>query len=138
MAPGRLAALAWQMLRALMAVVACLSLANCASVTVQGDDGTVTVKNHYGVLAIDVEGQETSRLISVNGFGVAMTGRELAIGYYRVEQARLGPDCRLVLWVQTDAQLTTLRDLIGTRRDICALQGVGGSGAGDNMRGIKR
>ncbi len=105
---------------AAMALLAAASAA-CARLEIQGQDGSVEVERHFGVLAITLAPAAAAQVVSTTGFGVISTGRSVVIGYHNVELALLGRDCRLILWVEKAEHLTAAYELLGERDDLCVI-----------------
>lgn len=69
------------------------------TVRIEALHGEVKVLRHFGVLM--VEPQPTSKAVvgEISGIGVVGTPMGLVAGYTRQRWAVIGPECRVVVWV---------------------------------------
>ena len=105
-----------------MTAVIAASLSACTTISIQNNDGSVDVKRHLGVLAVELTPNTRQQLFSAIGIGIMARTGELNLGYYDMDLALLGTECRLILWIKNEAQLTTAYELFGEHKDICVME----------------
>ena len=97
----------------------CALLAGCMTVQIEASDGQVTVLRHMGLLQIEVPQSDRAVVGALQGVGLVSTPMGWTAGYTRQRWAAIGPQCRVVLWVNESATIDE-----ETRHRLSSLAGV--------------
>lgn len=105
----------------LLSLVFALAASGCASVRIESASGEVRIEQRWGVLGVVVGGSAKSHVAEVRSLGIASTPMGWSAGVTRQSWASLGPECRLVIWVDQPKHVATIRSMTSTRTDICVV-----------------
>lgn len=115
-----------------------LSLSGCATVRIEGEDGSVRVERQFGLLSVQLVPENASVFAQTKALGVMRTWDGVTMGYYNGSVVGLsGNDCRIVVWVEDAAQVQRLRELLRGNPDICEFS-EGGNGDGNEGDGFEK
>lgn len=98
------------------------SLMACTTVRIESTDRQVRVEHHWGVLAVTVEQPQTSLVAEITGIGLIQSPWGWSAGYTNQSWAALGPECRLVIWINSPDQMDAAARLADPKAGICVPQ----------------
>lgn len=93
----------------------------CTTVSVRSAPDEVRVERHFGVAQVSLAPSTDAVVAEVRSWGISSLPLGFTAGYARQSIAALPARCRLVLWVENDAQLSTVDALLGDVKDVCAI-----------------
>jgi hypothetical protein len=105
-----------------------VALSGCAIVQDIHSDGTSERSIALAApLVIQPAAAGKSSVVRITGLGLGGAGNTATLGWFDETVATLGPDCRLVLIGNTEAQLERIAALLPKNEAICADTGLNGA-----------
>lgn len=97
-----------------------LALAACTTVQIGASPDAVTIERHFGVLRVTVADPQQAYVASVFGLGLQDTPAGFTAGYARHTWVRgETDDCRVVLWIDSAADLKAAEALLKQFPSLC-------------------
>ena len=96
-----------------------LFLAGCAVVKIQQSDGEVLVERSVGFVSVHVSPGKNPIISESTTIGLAHRDRGFSVGYFQESLAAFPDSCHLILWVENEQQIETLKDLVGDLDHLC-------------------
>lgn len=97
-------------------------LCGCTTVHVSAGPDAIRVERHFGVLQIRVVDPSHAYVAEVSGLGLVDTPVGFTAGYARHAWVRgHADDCRVVLWIESAADLKGVDNLLKQHPDLCAV-----------------
>lgn len=95
----------------------------CTTIRIEAQSkDDVEISTRFGIVNLELKPGDQGVIVDSSSFGAINTFNGFAFGYHRALYAALRPhDCRVVLWIQTDEQLTELDKLLRNHAQICAV-----------------
>lgn len=94
--------------------------AACTRVTIHQADGTVSSRTELGLVNLETRPATQPQIVEIDGFGVTTLNGAAVIGYHSSNMAILPiDDCRVVVWVDRDADQDRIEDLLAGDSRFC-------------------
>ena len=104
-----------------LAIIFCLIVNGCTTIKIIDRNNTTTIDRTFGFVAIHLDPSTDSVVSEVRCLGAIRTPSGYAFGYSSHAIAALSESCKIILWVQNDAQLRELQNLVGSLESVCVL-----------------
>jgi hypothetical protein len=92
----------------------------CTTIELRAGDESVRVERKFGLLSVDIAPGSEPVVARVRSLGVSDMPFGVSAGWSAHDIALPG-DCRVVLWVEDEAQLEALDRLLEGVEDVCAM-----------------
>lgn len=93
----------------------------CTTVKIIDRNNTTTIDRNFGFVTIHLDPSVDSVISEIKCLGAIRTPSGYALGYSSHAIAALSESCKIILWVQKDAQLRELQNLVGNLESVCTL-----------------
>ncbi len=94
-------------------------LTGCTSVSIIGDDGGTKVTRSFGVLSVQMSPSTDAIVAEMTGFGIASSPTGKVAGFSNQTLLFMTPSCKLVVWIENEAQAEKINTLLAGREDVC-------------------
>lgn len=96
-------------------------LLGCTTLRIEAGEGQVKVERHWGMLVVNV-GTEAPHAAQLTSFGISNTPLGFTAGFASQTWLHMpGDDCRVVLWIDSAAQLDAAKAWIETQPQVCSM-----------------
>lgn len=97
-------------------------LSGCTNIQIYEKDGTIKTEKEYGVLKIEITPRSSAQTIHYSGIGMVNTPLANSYGIHKADFVALPEnDCRVIIYADSNAQLSLLKDLLDSNGDICSV-----------------
>ena len=92
----------------------------CTRLTIHQADGTVSSRTAFGVVNLETQPARQPQIVKIDGVGLAIVNGSAVVGYHSANMAILPTDdCRVVVWVDPDTSIESLKDLLAGDSRFC-------------------
>lgn len=103
-----------------LAILLAALLSGCTVVKIYAQSADdATVRWLPGLVSIELTAGAKGIVAETVGVGLVKTPAALTLGYQNSTVAALGHACSVVLWIDRDAQLKALQEILAQRVDVC-------------------
>ncbi|MCF6355596.1 MAG: hypothetical protein L3J26_10945 [Candidatus Polarisedimenticolaceae bacterium] len=93
-------------------LIAFLAMQGCTSVHIYEQAGGVRTEQGFGVLNISFPEEQSGSITETEGLGITRIGNSMTIGYLKQKTALLDESCRVVFWIENEAQSQEIVELL--------------------------
>ncbi|GEM_PF-6152079 len=101
-----------------------LVVQGCTSVHIYEQEGGVRTEQGIGVLNISFPEKQSGLMIETEGLGITRIGNSMTIGYLKQKTALLDESCRIVFWIEDEAQAQEIIKLLDTVDGGCVINNM--------------
>lgn len=96
-------------------------LLGCTTLRIETGEGQVKVERHWGMLVVRV-GSEAPHAAQLTSLGISNTPLGFTAGFASQTWLHMpGDDCRVVLWIDSAAQLAAAKAWIEAQPQVCSM-----------------
>lgn len=105
-------------LRRTSPLLAAALLAACTTVSITGN-GETRIERQFGVVNLTLSPTTQAMVAEITSLGVQTGPMGVTAGFGRLRLAALPQDCRLMVWIETAAEIAEVRRMLGDSKDVC-------------------